>query len=431
MSRQGPRQFIRQRRQLIALLFVSLVVFGGMPTVAAAQGFGPGSDGAVGGVVRIDADETYQGNLDAAAGSVVIAGTVDGDVSAAAGSVIVAESGQVTGSLDAAAGSVVIEGTVDGDVTVGAASLELREGSRVGGSVEAGAAEVLIDGGIDGDATVGADTLQIGAPAEIGGSLTYDAEEFLLSDDATVSGTVIRDESLSVGGPDVFGSGAELPSIPAWIGTLYGALVNLLLGAVLLLVAPQFARDVVATGRSRTARSAGVGVLALVGIPIALFLLLFTIIGIPLSLAGFVVFGLLLWVTSVYGMIVLGTWLLSLADSANRWLALFVGVVTVTVLDFVPFVGGVVSLLVLLVGLGAFIAAVRDRSGGDGGGRSKGGDDTEDGAEDSDDGGATGDGDDTGGAGDGDDTGDDTGTADWGDDPDDSGIGPKASDGGS
>ncbi|MFD1599702.1 bactofilin family protein [Halobellus rarus] len=356
------------RRRLAVLLVTALVVFGGVPTIAGAQQFGPsgsGSDGAVGGTVRVDAGETYQGNLDAAAGSVVIAGTVEGDVSAAAGSVIVTDSGRVTGSLDAAAGSVVIEGVVEGALTVGGASLELREGSRVGG-LEAGAADVRLDGAVDGDATVGADTFAVGPTATIGGSLRYDAEDFTLSDEASVSGSVTRDESLSVAGPDVFGSdgGLALPPIPSWVGVIYGALVSLLLGAVLLLAAPRFARDVVATGTSRALRSGGTGLLALVGTPIVLLLLLLTIVGIPLSIAGFLVFALLLWVTSVYGALVVGTWLLSLIDSENRWAALVVGVAVVALADFVPFVGGLVSFIVLLVGLGAFVLVIRERTDG-------------------------------------------------------------------
>lgn len=356
------------RRRLAVLLIATLVVFGGMPMIAGAQQFGPngpGSDGAVGGTVRVDAGETYQGNLEAAAGSVVIAGTVEGDVSAAAGSVIVTDSGRVNGSLDAAAGSVVIEGVVEGPLTVGGASLELREGSRVG-TLEAGAADVRLDGAVDGDATVGADTLAVGPTATIGGSLTYDAEDFTLADDATVSGSVTRDDSLSVTGPDVFGSDGRsaLPSIPSWVGALYGALVNLLLGAVLLLVAPRFARELVSTGTSRTLRSGGIGLLTLVGTPIVLLVLMLTIVGIPLSLAGFVIFALLLWVTSVYGALVLGTFLVSLAGSENRWAALLVGIGVVALADFVPFVGGLVSFLVLLVGLGAFVQALRERTGG-------------------------------------------------------------------
>jgi cytoskeletal protein CcmA (bactofilin family) len=352
----------------LALLLAALVVLGGVPALASAQSTGPsgpGGDGSFGGVVRVDAEETRDGPLEVAAGSVIIAGTVDGDVEAAAGSVLITETGRVTGSVDAAAGSVIVEGVVEGDVTAGSAAFELREGARIGGALEAGSADVRLDGTVDGDATVGAETFAVGPNASIGGSLTYDAETATIADGATVAGEVTREENLSVAGPDVFGSGgggggASLPTIPSWVGTLYGAVTNLLLRAVLLFAAPAFGRRVVTEGTTRTLRSLGVGLLALIATPIALLILLITIVGIPLSLAGFLVFGVLLWVASVYGAVAIGSWTLSLADYANRWVALLVGVAVVTILAAVPVVGGLIQFAVVLLGLGAFVAAVRD-----------------------------------------------------------------------
>ncbi|MFB6251524.1 MAG: polymer-forming cytoskeletal protein [Halobellus sp.] len=357
----------------LTVLLAALVVLGGVPALASAQSVspgGPGGDGSFGGVVRVDAGETRQGPLEAAAGSVIIAGTVEGDVEAAAGSVLVTDTGRVTGSVDAAAGSVIVEGVVEGDVTAGSAAFELREGARIGGALEAGSADVRLDGTVDGDATVSAETFAVGPNASIGGSLTYDAATATIAGGATVAGEVIRDENLSLAGPDVFGSGggggASLPTIPAWVGPLYGALTNLLLGGVLLLAAPAFSRRVVSESTTRTLRSLGIGLLALIATPIALLILLITIVGIPLSLAGFLVFGLLLWVASVYGAVALGSWMLSLADYTNRWVALLVGVVVVTVLAAIPIVRSLVQFAVVLLGLGACVAAVRDVRGDDG-----------------------------------------------------------------
>ena len=140
------------------------------------------------------------------------------------------------------------------------------------------------------------------------------------------------------------------------------------LGAALLLAVPRFTSVVTAVGAQKTLRSGGVGLLALVGVPVALLVVALTVVGIPLSLAGLVAFALLLWVAFVYGTLVTGTWLLSLVDREGRWLALGVGLVAVTLVGLAPFVGGIVEFLVLLVGLGAFVLAVRGvRSGEEGG----------------------------------------------------------------
>jgi len=86
-------------------------------------------------------------------------------------------------------------------------------------------------------------------------------------------------------------------------------------------------------------RTGGIGMLVALGVMAGLVLLFVTIIGIPLSLAGLVLFLLVLWAASVYGRYALGTWLLSYADLDSRWLALVVGVVTVALLGMVPLLG--------------------------------------------------------------------------------------------
>jgi len=354
-------------RVTVALLAV-IVVLGGLPTVAVAQQSGADGSEPSGAVVRIDENETFEGTLDATAAAVVVAGTVDGDVSATAGSVLVTDTGRVTGDLNATAGSVLVEGTVDGDVTVASAALELREGSAVGG-LDAGVADARLAGSIGGDAAVGADTLEVAPTATIDGSLTYRSEDATIADGATIAGGATRDDDVDVASPDSFGggSGADLPTIPSWVGAVYSTLSSLLLGAILLLVAPNVGRRVAEVGTTQPVRSGGIGLLTLIGVPIALLLLLVTVVGIPLSLVGLVVFGAVVFAATVYGAFVLGTWLLSLGDYRNRWAALVAGVIVVALLRQIPVVGGAARLAVLLVGLGAFASVLYELRGSDDG----------------------------------------------------------------
>ncbi|MBB6646141.1 bactofilin family protein [Halobellus ruber] len=362
-----PRQ---QRRVVVALLAV-LVVLGGLPTVAVAQQSGtdgPASETS-GAVVRIDENETFDGSLDATAGAVVVAGTVDGDVSARAGSVLVTETGRVTGDLEAAAGSVILEGTVDGDIVVSAAALEFREGATIGGALDAGVANARLAGSVGSDAAVDATTLTVTPTATVDGSLTYRSEDATIADGAAISGEVTRDEDLEVASPGAFGggSGPDLPSIPPWVGAVYSALSSLLLGVILLLAMPNFGGRVAEVGTTRPLRSGGIGLLTLVGTPVALLILFVTIVGIPLSFVGVLVFGAVLLAASVYGAFVTGTWLLSLGDYRNRWAALVAGVAAVAVLGRIPIVGGLAQFAVLLLGLGALAAALYELRGADDG----------------------------------------------------------------
>ncbi|KAB1188696.1 MULTISPECIES: polymer-forming cytoskeletal protein [Haloferax] len=350
------------RTKLVAL-FLAVLVIGSVAGVATAQQ-GPSA----GGAIVIDEGETYVGDLEATGGTVVIAGTVDGNVETAAGSVLVAETGVVTGSLEGVAGSVTIEGTVNGDVNLAAGAIFVRDTATVGGSMEAAGGDVRLDGAISGDVTVTAETLVVGPAVQIGGAMQYNAATASIDSGAAIAGGATQVDDLEVVGPPVFGVPVgqfEGPIIPAWVFTGYWLIANLVLGAIIVLVAPTFATRVTGLGTKKALRSGGTGLLLIVAVPIVLLVLLLTIIGIPLSLAGGVGFALVLWVASIYGALVLGTWLLSLADYDNRWVALFAGLFILALLDFVPF-GGIVDFVVLLVGLGAFALALRGESGDEG-----------------------------------------------------------------
>lgn len=345
-------------RQLLALSVALFVLLGAGPAVAMAQ------SSQTGGTVVVGPDETISGGLEVVAGSVVIHGTVDGNLQAVGGSVLLSETGTVTGNAEMTGGSVVVAGAVGGDATFAGGSFLLREAGSVGGTLEGGAGDVRLDGAVGGDTTVGAETLTLGSTAVLAGGLEYDAGTFDRQDGSQVAGQVVRNPGLTVGTD--FG-GFQAPVIPWWVGQAYGFLVNLALGAVLLLVAPAFAGRVSSLGTTKTLRSGGAGLLAFVGVPLLLVLVALTIVGIPLSLVGILLFVIALWVGSVFGAFVVGTYLLRLADRENRWGALVLGLAVVAVLTAIPYgLGGIVGFVVLLLGLGAFALALRGEGGDEG-----------------------------------------------------------------
>ena len=350
------------RRRLGALLVV-LLVLGAVPGAVAAQA---GDVTRTGGTVTVAEGETIDGNLVATGGTVVIDGRVTGDATVTAGTVIVSRTGSVDGDLETMAGSVVVEGTVGGDASVASGSLVVREGASVGGNLEAAAGDVRVNGGVDGNVRVAGETVTLGPAAAVGGNVEYDAETFTAAPEARVSGTVTRNDDLSVspavGAPLIGDFGGF--TVPAGVFAAWGLVVNLLVGAALVVVAPRFAREVTDRGTRAAAKSGGVGLLTFVALPIALALVAITVVGIPVSIVGALAYALVLWLTTIYGALVVGTLLLSLADRESVWWALALGLVAFTAVGFVPYVGELLQFVVLLVGLGAFVLAVRDRRAG-------------------------------------------------------------------
>lgn len=339
------------RRRIAVVLATALLLSPLAMGLATAQSVqGPS------GSVIVEEGETVDG-IEGVAGTIVVRGTVDGDLSAAAGSIRVTETGRVAGDVQAGAGTIVIDGTVGGRVEAGAGSFDLTERGRIGGSLDVGAGSITVDGAVGGDVRAAGDSVVLGPNADVGGEFRYDADEFTESPDAAVAGGVVEDTSLRGDAGIAFGTDLA----PSWFGSAYGVAVNLVLGAVLLLAFPRFSRAVGDRVGADPLVSGGVGLLALVLTPIGLVLAAVTIVGIPLALAGAAVYVVALWVGSVYGRYALGAWVLERVGGRNRWAALLIGVGGVALIGLIPWVGGLVELLVLLLGLGALAGGLRDR----------------------------------------------------------------------
>ncbi|MUW14978.1 cell shape determination protein CcmA [Halorubrum sp. CBA1125] len=339
-----------RRRISVVLAVVALLspLATGLATAQSIQG--------ASGAIVVDEGETVDG-IDAAAGTIVVRGTVAGDISGAAGSIQIAESGRVDGDVQVAAGTVFVDGAIGGNAEVGAGAFELTETGRIDGSLDVGAGSVRVDGAVGGDVRAAADSVVLGPNADVGGEFRYDADSFTESPDATVAGGVVEDTSLS--GETGVAFGSDL--VPSWIGSAYGVAVNLALGGVLLLAFPRFSRGVAERVGEGPVVSGGVGLLALIATPILLVLVAITIVGIPLALVGIAAYVVALWVGSVYGRYALGSWVLDRLDRPNRWAALLIGVVGVAAIGLIPWIGGLVDLLVLLLGVGALALGLRDR----------------------------------------------------------------------
>ncbi|WP_254768109.1 bactofilin family protein [Salinilacihabitans rarus] len=337
------------RRAVVLVVVAVLLLSAGTGVVAA----GPIQSGF--GTVVVEEGETSDG-IEGVAGSIVVRGTVSGDVAGVAGTVHVAEGGTVDGAVEVAAGSVRVDGTVTGDVSAGAGHVEVGETARIGGDLAVGAGYLSVDGAVDGDVRAGAETIVLGPNADVAGEFRYDAGEFTEDPAASVGGGVVHDASLGGNGVGT----VEVFTVPPWLVTGYELVASLLLGAVLLAVFPSFSSGVASRVADDPVTSGGVGVLTLIGVPVALVLVALTVVGIPLTVLGAFGFALAVWVAVVYGQYAVGAWALGLADRENRWLALAVGLVGFAVLGAVPFLGGLLEFVAFLLGLGALALGLRD-----------------------------------------------------------------------
>lgn len=243
---------------------------------------------------------------------------------------VVVDRGDTTGDVVVIDGDVLVRGTVDGDLVVLQGDVTLR-------------------GTVKGDVIAGKDKVIVGDRGRIDGDLRYGDEKPEGATSDKVGGDVERFDFESIAAPAGVGIVLGL-----WLAVTFSIF---LLGLVLLLLFPR-AADAVA--RSGAGKSLLVGLLTFILLPILALVALVTIIGLPLGFVLLLAFVVLLAIGYVSAAWLLGRRILK--PPKARILAFLVGLVILRLLALIPFVGGLISFLATLLGLGALaLAAGRAR----------------------------------------------------------------------
>jgi hypothetical protein len=103
-------------------------------------------------------------------------------------------------------------------------------------------------------------------------------------------------------------------------------------------------------------RSLGLGVGVLAGVPVAMVVVAITLVGLPLSLMLLAVYLAAIYLAKVWVGAFLGRILLKPSGGTKSdWLlGLLVGLLILTIIGFIPYLGGLVRLGVICLSLGAF-----------------------------------------------------------------------------
>jgi cytoskeletal protein CcmA (bactofilin family) len=327
-----------------------------------------------GGSIRVV--QPVAGDLIAAGGTVDVDATVNGDAVVAGGTVRI--TGAVGDSLYAGGGQLTLEGPVGRNARIGGGRVEIRPKASIAGGVSVGGGEVRVDGVVKGyvqaaggrvwiNGPVGGDVVatggvvELGPDARIAGKLRYGSRSELQRDPAAqVAGGV---ERVSIEIP----AGRAQRSVDRGGGFVWTAGL-MLIAALLVGALPAFTTRVATTLHTRIGMSFLLGFVALACVPVAVLILLITLIGIPLALLTLVLYFALLITGYVMTGIGIGDWVLGryrAADASRTGWRIGAAVITVlviAVLARIPFVGGVITLAALLAGVGALVMQARRAS---------------------------------------------------------------------
>jgi anti-sigma factor RsiW len=337
--------------------------------------------------VEVAADETLEGSLIATGDSVAIEGTVRGDVlafgdrvrisGAVEGNVFCAGervelAGSVRGSVHCAGKSVRVEGETQGNLYGAGSSLEVEPGAKVGGDLAVGCERCQIDGEVARDLLAAGESLELAG--SVGRNVGLRGRSVAFRETARLPGAI--DLRMPEGAEPDVASGAELGEIQRSVlnhdhaagpfhrisvlerirSRVVLAVSAFVVGLVLFAIAPgMFAVRVDSAGRFFAA--VGLGFAALIVIPVALVLLLVSVLGIPVALFGGLLFCVFVFLGPIVVAAVVGRAVMRSPQATFRdfAIALAVGMLLLAVLTSLPVIGGVAFSVLILEGLGLLV----------------------------------------------------------------------------
>lgn len=323
---------------------------------------------AAGGIVTIDKDTI--GDLYIGGGTITVNGNIEGDLVIAGGDVTV--NGDVSDDLRVAGGSVSITGNVGDDVIATSGRLDIGSDTLIGGSlivgngyanimgtinedIKGGGGRITLGGVVYGDVTLEVqESLMLTDTAKINGNLLYTSLREAELDNGQVAGYIefnkqaVEDKSFGKQAADFF---------TKWhlIFLFLKYLSVLLLAVILVSLAPACLIHGSKIAMQHPWRSLGLGLVIAICAVAATIILLITVIGMPIAGLVVAILAISMFVAKVFA----GTFIGSLLIRPKKMtkMKLFgitaLGLFILLVIDIVPFIGWLASVVVLFIAFGA------------------------------------------------------------------------------
>ncbi|QQS60283.1 polymer-forming cytoskeletal protein [Candidatus Falkowbacteria bacterium] len=339
----------------------------------------------------ITIDGKIQGDVICAGRSIIINGFVDGDVLCLGQTITI--NGEVRGSVRAIGSSVVINGKVARNVTVAGSDVGLGSKGEVGwdmmfasaysdirGAVKRdidGAGAIMTIGGLVGrNVNLFGDrnddskndknnnpTITIAKEAVINGNLSYTAtQDALVEEGAMIKGSTDRHDFA------LRRSGDANSAVAAYIWWRIIVIFSaLLVGLILISWLKRPLHEISQKIFVKPYATFGYGLLFIIVTPIISILLMFTFIGIPLALMMSAIWLIVLYLGKIITAIIVGQEIMKRrkqveGKKSSAVLAMVVGVVVSYLIFSIPVLGGFMSMLATIFGVGLIWIYGREKS---------------------------------------------------------------------
>lgn len=350
-----------------------------------------GSDMRAGENIRVAPGEKVNGNLYTAGAEINIEGSVSGDLLAAGSNIRIPGNvthdiamvggqldinGKVDGDVRVAGGQVTVGGEIAGDLVVAGGVVRILSGAVIGGEVLLAASELHIEGLLNGPLVAAANVTRIegtirgpakirtveltfGERANLESSLTYFApEEATIPATAHITGPVQFEMTSGMDQSWLYGVMRRV-GVAIFFLAFGMSLAGGLLGVTLL---PQTSNKLIQHISSHLGSECLRGFVLFLVMPPIFFILLVTIIGVPVAmLSGMIHLGFGI-VSVIYAAVLGGAIFMKVVlkkeTAEANWKAVLVGIPLLFVISLIPLVGFVVNTILFLAVFGGIYGRV-------------------------------------------------------------------------
>ena len=321
-------------------------------------------------IKNIDVAGTIKGDLIVFGDVVIISGTVEGDVIAFARRVEV--SGTVGGSLFGAAAILNVSGKVGRNMLGAGSNVNLGQSADIGGNTITAGAESVIEGKTQRDLVSAGGMLDL--RGEIGRNVHFAGGQLALGGSSRIGGNlgarVGKEENVKIAEGAVIAGKKNVTlnlatprpsrylSVSYYVWQIVRIVAAFVTGLILFKLFPVLVPTRIRSGMDWL-KAGGIGFIALVTIPVAFIILAVTIIGLPIALLSLALWGAGIYLSKIVVAEFLGRSILKTRSA----ISLLAGLILVVVAVNLPWIGGLINFLLILLGLGALAVSIyRTRS---------------------------------------------------------------------
>ncbi len=314
---------------------------------------------------------TVNSDLIIIANNAVVKGLVKGDVLAIGGNIKI--NGEVDGNIRAVGGEIEINGKVGKNVLAAGGYLMTGENSEINGNLTFAFGNVKLDGLIQGrvDGAGGNLVFNNEVKGDVNLRTGRDGKIVLMPKTNFVKDFYYRapDEAVIKEGAKVNGTthfqpieitGKKFITKSYLFGKVISLFSLLLVGLLLISLFLQKVDEITELMIQKPIKNLWQGLLFLIVTPILAFILMLTIIGLPLALISLTWYLMILYISQIFiGLVIGHTFLKSITTEPKPIYVLIVGLIIYEILIAIPFIGWLIRFIGLLWASGAVFEIIK------------------------------------------------------------------------